>query len=404
MNFINLGTYPPRQCGIASFSRDLRDSLVNAGHNVLIAAISDTEPYTYPAEVYCEIEQETREDYLRAARKINNNPQIHMVIIQHEYGVFGGDDGEYVIDFVNHLEKPFMMVTHTVLPHPTAGQKVILQILARKAAVVISMTRRSACLLEKVYAVHYEKITVIPHGVPLFERKDREGLKMFYGYTGRQVVTTFGLIGPSKGLEIGITAVKKLVEKHPDLLYIIAGRTHPVLLRKEGESYREKLLKMCSDLGLDNHVQFVNRFLEVEELGDYLYLTDVYLSPYPNRDQAVSGTLAYAVGCGKAIVSTPYEYALDVLKKQRCGLVAPEATSGALAKLLDEVLSQPALKKALERRATPIGDSIKWPGVADRYVDLARAVRRPRTPARLKRQALSSSMAAVAAKEKGTWG
>jgi glycosyltransferase involved in cell wall biosynthesis len=407
LNFVNVSTYYPRQCGLASFSMDLRDSLVKAGHKVWITAISD-KPYTYPDEVYCEIQQGTKGDYLAAARMINNSPQIQMAIIQHEYGIFGGRDGEFVIDFVAHLKKPFLLVTHTVLPRPTPGQRVILQILARQAAAVISMSSRSAHLLGKVYGVPGEKIAIIPHGVPAFERKDREALKMLYGYTGRQLITTFGLIGPSKGLEIGIKAVERLVDKHPDVLYLIAGRTHPVLLEKEGESYRESLIEMCADLGLDKHVQFINHFLEVEELGDLLYMTDVYLSPYPNRDQAVSGTLAYAVGCGRAIVSTPYEYALDVLKKQRLGLVAAEATPQALSKLLEQVLSRQTLKMSLEKKATSYGETIRWPGVAARYADLGREVIKPQLPTgKIKKKVFGGTLMATVkettVKEKGSW-
>jgi glycosyltransferase involved in cell wall biosynthesis len=402
LNFVNVSTYYPRECGLASFSKDLRAGLASAGHKVRIAAISDRH-YNYPAEVYCDIRQEVKDDYLTAARRINGSPHIQMVIIQHEYGIFGGRDGEYAVDFAAHLEKPFLLVTHTVLPHPSASQRVVLQILAKRAAAVVSMTERSARLLRTVFGVPAEKIVIIPHGVPDFERKDRESLKMLYGYTGRQVITTFGLIGPSKGLEIGIRAVKKLVGRHPHLLYIIAGKTHPVLLEREGERYRESLAKMCADLELDKHVRFVNHFLDVGELGDYLYLSDAYLSPYPNREQAVSGTLAYAVGCGRAIVSTPYEYALDVLKKRRLGLVAEEASPEALSRLLDRVLSQPDLKISLEKRASSFGESIKWPGIAARYADLAREVLKPQAPVTIiQGKALGGNLMA-AMKKKGSW-
>ncbi|MGI6405853.1 MAG: glycosyltransferase family 4 protein [Syntrophaceticus sp.] len=382
LNFVNVSTYSPRQCGLASFSKDLRDSLVKDGHKVSIVAISDKE-YTYPQEVYCEIKQNTKEDYLKAAHRINNSPQIQMVIIQHEYGIFGGPDGEFVVDFAAHLEKPFFLVTHTVLPHPTAGQRVILQILARQAAAVVCMTGRSARLLNSVYGVAGDKIAIIPHGVPPFVRKDREGLKMLYGYTGRKLITTFGLIGPSKGLEIGIKAVERLVDRHPDVLYLIAGKTHPVLLEKEGERYRQSLIEICAERGLDKHVQFINHFLDVEELGDLLYMTDVYLSPYPNRDQAVSGTLAYAVGCGRAIVSTPYEYALDLLKKHKLGIVASETSPEAISKHMGQVLSRQTLQKSLEKKASSYGETIRWPGVAARYADLAREVCRSWTLGRV---------------------
>ncbi|MDD2555057.1 MAG: glycosyltransferase family 4 protein [Syntrophaceticus sp.] len=402
LNFINVSTYSPRQCGLASFSKDLRGSLVKDGHKVSIAAISDKD-YAYPPEVYCEIKQNTKEDYCQAAYKINNSPQIQMVIIQHEYGIFGGPDGNFVFDFVAHLDKPFLLVTHTVLPHPTAGQRVILQILARQAAAVVCMTGRSARLLNSIYGVSMDKVAIIPHGVPPFERKDREGLKMLYGYTGRKLIATFGLIGPSKGLEIGIKAVERLVDRHPDVLYLIAGKTHPVLLEKEGESYRQSLIEMCADRGLDKHVQFINHFLEVEELGDLLYMTDVYLCPYPNRDQAVSGTLAYAVGCGRAIVSTPFEYALDLLKKHKLGLVVPEASSEAISKYLDQVLSRQTLKKSLEKKASAYGETISWPGVAARYADLAIEVRRSRELGRVVNEKVMGDSLASVAKRQGIW-
>jgi glycosyltransferase involved in cell wall biosynthesis len=245
------------------------------------------------------------------------------------------------------------------------------------------MTGRSARLLNSVYGVAGDKIAIIPHGVPPFVRKDREGLKMLYGYTGRKLITTFGLIGPSKGLEIGIKAVERLVDRHPDVLYLIAGKTHPVLLEKEGERYRQSLIEICAERGLDKHVQFINHFLDVEELGDLLYMTDVYLSPYPNRDQAVSGTLAYAVGCGRAIVSTPYEYALDLLKKHKLGIVASETSPEAISKHMGQVLSRQTLQKSLEKKASSYGETIRWPGVAARYADLAREVCRSWTLGRV---------------------
>lgn len=402
MNILNVSTYPPRQCGIASFSRDLRDNLVSAGHTVWIAAISDEDSCAYPPEVHCVIRQESGEDYIKAARWANALPHLQAVIIQHEYGIFGGADGEYILDFVSVLDKPCLLVTHTVLPQPGPNQKLVLRLLTQKAAAVICMSERSARLLERVYTVPREKIAVIPHGVPVFRPKDREDLKRAYGCSGRRVITTFGLIGPSKGLETGIMAIKRLVDRHPDLLYIIAGRTHPVLQKREGESYREKLLGMVADLGLENHVRFVNRFLEVDELGDYLYMTDVYLSPYPNRDQAVSGTLAYAVGCGRAVVSTPYEYALGILGRNRCGLVAPEASPEALSRLLDRVLSRPDLQRSLEMKASRVGEEIRWPRVAARYVDVARQTRKRPARERLGGAAVPGQLA-VAAEKKGIW-
>ncbi|MGI6487728.1 MAG: glycosyltransferase [Syntrophomonadaceae bacterium] len=374
MHLLNLGTYPPKQCGIASFSNDLRDNLLLCGADVSVAAISDTDySYVYPSEVVYKIRQDRRSDYITKAKAINKDQDIKAVVIQHEYGIFGGEDGDYVLDFIYHLDKPFLLVTHTVLPHPTSHQRRVLSELVKKAAAVISMTERSADLLARVYQARPERVHVIHHGVPNFKVKDREELKKEYGLTGRRIITTFGLIGPGKGIEKGLQALAAVVERHPDVLYIIAGGTHPMLLKKQGESYREMLINLVADLGLESHVKFVNRFLEVDQLGDYLYMTDVYLSPYPNRDQAVSGTLAYAIGCGRAIVATPYEYALEMLREQR-GLVAEDARPEFLARLLNQVLSDAELQAELEKAASTLGRTIKWSYTARQYMELAEQV------------------------------
>ena len=374
MHILNLGTYPPKQCGIASFSSDLRDNLLLCGVDVSVAAISDTDySYVYPSEVVYKIRQDRRADYITKAKAINKDQDIKVVVIQHEYGIFGGEDGNYVLDLVNHLDKPYLLVTHTVLPHPTSHQRGVLTELVKKAAAVIAMTERSADLLVRVYQARPERVQVIHHGVPDFKVKDREELKKEYGLTGRRIITTFGLIGPGKGIENGLKALAAVVERHPDVLYIIAGGTHPMLLKKEGESYREMLINLVADLGLESNVKFVNRFLEVDELGDYLYMTDVYLSPYPNRDQAVSGTLAYAIGCGRAIVATPYEYALEMLREQR-GLVAEDTRPESLARLLNQVLSSAELQAELEKAAGTLGQTITWSYTARQYKELAEQV------------------------------
>jgi glycosyltransferase involved in cell wall biosynthesis len=375
MFVVNLGTYPPKQCGIATFSKDLRDNLIRTGVSVRIAAVSDgAYVYDYPSEVAYEIRQDVSIGYARLAVQINRSSEADLVIIQHEYGIYGGADGEYILDFADRLEKPFLLITHTILPHPTGSQRDILDHLADMAAAVVCMSKRSAHLLEVVYAVQPEKIRVVHHGVPTFQVKDRDQLKQHYGYTGRQVITTFGLIGPGKGLEIGIRALKDVVSKHPDVLYLIAGKTHPMLLRREGERYREMLNTLIADLELSDHVKFINHFMENEELGDYLYMTDIYLSPYPNRDQAVSGTLAFAIGCGRAVVSTPYEYALAMLADEQRGLIAADANPESIAILLDRVLSNPVLKSHLELKTARLGKTISWPYVAGQYANLATGI------------------------------
>ncbi len=375
MSILNIGTYPPKKCGIASFSQDLRDNLLMLGQEVHVAAISDQEyNYSYPSEVIFEIRQHQVSDYEMTARLINLSKDIEVCIIQHEYGIFGGPDGEYVLSLIGKLKKPFIVVAHTVLPTPSENQSRILTLLIQQAAGVVCMTRRSARLLSSLFSVPASKIYMIHHGVPVFPAQDRDALKACYGMEGRQLITTFGLIGPGKGLENGIKALAQILPKHPSAHYLIAGETHPILRKREGESYREMLLELVSDPNIRDHVTFYNRFLPLDLLGDYLSMTDIYLSPYPNMDQAVSGTLAYAVGAGRAVIASPYEYALELLQEGRCGILALSSRPCHLADVIDKVLSDPGLKAVLEDRAFKMGQKMKWPYVAEQYLLLARNI------------------------------
>ncbi|MEN6349401.1 MAG: glycosyltransferase family 4 protein [Syntrophomonas sp.] len=374
MNLLNLGTYPPKQCGIASFSQDLRDNLVNINQRCYVAAVSDPEhTYNYPEEVTYIIRQDRREDYVRTANAINKNTDIDVVIIQHEYGIYGGKDGGYLLELTRRMYKPYILVLHTVLPAPGAGQRTVLRDLCQQASAVVCMTRASARLASQIYVAESSKIYIIQHGVPAFQKKSRTRLKRQYGFEGKELVTTFGLIGPGKGIEIGIETVNRLVAKHDNLMYLIVGRTHPMLLKREGEKYREMLIDLVNQYGLQQNVAFINRFLEPDELGDYLYMTDVYLSPYPQVDQAISGTMAYAIGCGRAIVSTPYSYAREMLDRER-GLLASDTTPECLAELVERVISDPDLKYNLEREAAKLGHKIKWPYIAGQYAGLAELI------------------------------
>jgi glycosyltransferase involved in cell wall biosynthesis len=330
--------------------------------------------YQYPDEVSYIIRQTQKSDYANTANTVNRDYGIDLVIIQHEYGIYGGTDGDYLLDFTSQLKKPFVLVTHTMLPNPTANQRTVLRSLCRQAAAVVCMTKSSARLASQIYKATHEKVQVIYHGVPAFREINQCLLKQEYGFEGKDLITTFGLIGPGKGIEIGIKALKKIVDRHRNLMYLIVGRTHPLVVKQEGERYREMLIELVQDLGLEENVCFINRFLEPEELGNYLQMTDIYLSPYPQADQAISGTLAYALGCGRAIVSTPYSYAQEMVAQGQKGLVALDAEPESLAGLLDRILSEPDLKRILEKRAAKLGEKIKWPYVAQQYAMLAEKV------------------------------
>lgn len=367
MNLAILSTYPPRECGIASFSSDLRENIKMWGPRVNILAISDeNESYDYPNEVIFELEEDNRDNYVIAAQYVNT-ADIDAVFVEHEYGIFGGDDGEYVLDFIENLEKPFILNTHTVLPEPSPNQKRVLSKLGEKSLAVIAMTYESAKLLNKVYKVDDEKIHVIFHGVPVFKPEPREALKIAYDIENRPLITTFGFIVPGKGLELGIKAVSFLKEKYPDIVYLIAGETHPTLKKSMGETYRDSLIDLVEKLDMEDNMKFINRYVSLKELGEILYMTDVYLTPYPNRDQAVSGTLSYAIGCGRAIVSTPYSFSLEFLADNR-GLISSKADPEELAVLIDKILADPQLKKKLETNTAKLGKTITWPQVGKKYV------------------------------------
>ncbi len=370
MTIVNLGTYPPKQCGIATFSMDLYKSLLLQKNNVKIMAVFDTDfKDRYGKEVIFKIRQQKKRDYIKAAHHINNDPDIDMVIIQHEYGIYGGQDGEFIIDFIEMLNKPYIVVTHTVLPQPKRNQKYVLNKLCLNASAVVCMTEKSSHLLHDLYGVASESIHVINHGVPDFKKHPAEKLKHKYDLADKNIITTFGLIGPGKGLDLGIKAMAEVVKNFPSAHYFILGQTHPTLQKYEGERYRHMLENLVHDLQIEDNIHFVNKFLSDEELGEYLYLTDIYLSPYPNKDQAVSGTLAFAVGCGRAIVSTSYSYALEVLNNGR-GLLADEADPHILAELIKKILSDPELKSSLMQKAYELGKTWSWPNIGKNYTEL----------------------------------
>jgi len=376
LTIINLGTYPPKQCGIATFSQDLRNSIEQCGRKVEVISISDNNvPCQYGSEVKLIIKQEEKQDYYLAAQYINKHHDSKLVIIQHEYGIYGGLDGEYILGLAKNLAKPYIVITHTVLPSPKRHPQSVLHRLCSGAAAVVCMTKRSARLLNDMYGIPAHLINVISHGVPEFSRNDSAELKQKYGLQGRTVISTFGLLGPGKGLEMGIKALVPLVKLYPDILYLILGQTHPVLQTREGESYRLMLVNLVNELSLQGNVCFVNKFLDDAELNDYLNLTDIYLSPYPNKDQAVSGTLAFAMGAGKAIVSTAYAYALEVLNNGR-GLLALENNPEYISRLIAKIIANPALKKSLGENAYQLGKTWSWPNIGRQYCNLFAALDR----------------------------
>lgn len=368
-NVAFLSTYPPRECGLATFTEDLVRELDNVGliSNPKIVAVSN-DHYEYSDRVIMELNQFDRDSYIKTADAINHS-NIELLVIEHEYGIFGGESGEYILDLVNNLQIPFIVTLHTVLPNPTNKQREILKLLGEKCAKVVTMAKNTRPVLEKVYNIDSSKIEVIHHGVPYRILEPREKLKEKHGLSGRSIVSTFGLLSPGKGLEYGIEAIAEVAKEHKDILYLILGQTHPCVKKKSGEVYREKLMNMVDSLGIKDHVQFVNKYLTKDEIIYYLQLSDIYMTPYLGKDQAVSGTLAYAVGYGRVIVSTPYSYAVEMLSDGR-GLLAEFRDAHSLAKHINYVLENPEAKKEMERKTLSVGRTMMWGNVANQYAEL----------------------------------
>jgi glycosyltransferase involved in cell wall biosynthesis len=338
------------------------------------------QPDLYPLEVRARIRRDRRVDYRRAARELNEG-HAEVVSIQHEYGIWGGPDGEYVLDLVGGLVPPIVATLHTVMRRPSVRQRAILGELARVATAVVVMSHAAARLLEEVYEVDPASVRVIPHGVPEVRPADPAALRRALGLTGRRLVLSFGLLGPGKGYEYAIEAMREIAAAAPDALYVILGATHPQLLRREGERYRRGLQDDIARLGLEDHVWLIDRFATGRELGHWLVVADAFVTPYPHLEQIVSGTLAYALGAGKAIVSTPYAYAREVLDQGR-GVLVPARDPRALATALGRILDRPDYRASLAARAYDYGRQMTWPRVGLAYRTLFEAAARRVVPTR----------------------
>jgi glycosyltransferase involved in cell wall biosynthesis len=359
-----VSTYLPRRCGIATFTSDLHAATPGSE----IAVLHPTGPaLSYPGEVHHRIRKHERADYLETARALSRC--VDVVSIQHEYGIWGGEDGEHVLDFVRALRVPAVVTLHTVLPDPTPHQRSVLSDLVAFAETSVVMSRSAADLLIRGYDVDARRLQVIPHGVPNVPFVESATVKPSLGVADRDVILSFGLLGPGKGYEHAIEALPAVAAANPDVLYVIVGATHPDLISTEGEAYRQSLTDRIARLGMERHVRFVDRFVGHAELTQWLTAADVFVTPYPNLGQIVSGTLSYAMGAGRAVVSTPYTYAKELLADGRGVLVAPGSAT-ALADGLRSVLGDPRLRAAIGRRAHAFSRRMIWPAVGAEYGEL----------------------------------
>ncbi len=362
-----LSTYPPRVCGLATFTEDLVNEIEKTTlFRPNVIAVTNTEEYE-GSRVVAKLGQHNRASYSRVARWANNNTDL--LIIEHEYGIFGGECGEYIIDLAKNLTIPFILTTHTVLMSPTRKQQTVLHELGQLSTMVVTMAESTVPLLTKTYGIEPSKIAVIAHGVPTLTVRPRGKLKVRYGLNDKQVISSFGLISPAKGLEYGIEAVAKVVPEFKNLVYLILGKTHPCVKERYGESYRDSLITLAEQLGVRDNICLIDKYLTKEEVITYLKLSDIYMTPYLSKEQAVSGTLAYAVGCGRVVVSTPYRYARELLGNGR-GMLAEFSDSDSLASCISNILQNPLLKKDMERKTLAVGQTMTWTKVAGKYAEL----------------------------------
>jgi glycosyltransferase involved in cell wall biosynthesis len=364
-----IGNYLPRQCGIATFTTDLCAALGTEYGSGRLFAIPVNDPessYQYPEQVRLELEQEDLGSYERAAEFLNFNGN-DIVCLQHEYGIYGGTAGRHILTLLRKLKMPLVTTLHTVLREPDANQRAVLEEIAQLSDRLVVMTELAAQLLREVYAVPAGKIDMIPHGVPDLPFMDPNYFKDKFGTEGKSVLLTFGLLSPNKGIENVIRALPAILARHSNVVYIVSGVTHPHIRRREGERYREQLTALAEELGVSDHLILNNRFVSAEELVEHVGAADIYITPYLQEAQVVSGTLAIALGAGKAIISTPYWHAKELLADKR-GVIVPFANPDAIAEAVIGLLENEAERHAMRKRAYLYSRGTTWPKTARAYM------------------------------------
>ena len=377
MKIAFIGTYLPRQCGIATFTNNLVKAIVTntdsqkiPEHAMVIAVNEEGQEYDYPKEVKHIIRQDHRLDYVKAAEFINHS-DAEVCILEHEFGIFGGDDGVFILSLLHHLKIPILVTFHTILKVPSYTQRSIVEEIGKKAARIIVMSKHAAKFLTDIYAIPKEKIRLIEHGVPEFNKMPNNEAKQKNGLTGHKVLLTFGLLSRNKGIETVINALPAVVKKYPDLLYIVLGATHPNVLKSTGEEYRKYLQHLVKKLRLGKNVYFNNEFATETKLFEYLDAADIYISPYLSEAQITSGTLSYAIGAGCAVVSTPYWHAQELLDNGR-GYLFNFKNSEQLSGILLELLENKEKRVSIREKAFNYGEKIRWPKIGRQYFYLAK--------------------------------
>src|SRR5271170_5947302 len=366
-----VGNYLPRRCGIATFTHDLHQAVATArpALQIGVAAMTDANcSYDYPPAIHFEIHEETIGEYVKAAEFLNN-ARYDVVSLQHEYGIFGGEAGCDVIELLSRLEMPVVTTLHTVLAKPTARQRDVMDWIVSASAKIVVMSEKGHEFLRSVHDVPARKIEVIPHGIPDFPFLETHHAKAKFDFTGKMIILTFGLLSPNKGIETMLDAMPGIIRSCPNAVYVILGATHPNLVRQQGEAYRDSLTARVKALGIGDHVVFFNQFVDQATLLDFISMCDVYTTPYLNEAQMTSGTLAYSFGLGKAVVSTPYWHAKELLSNG-CGILVPFGDAKALSVEITSLLMNDARRDSMRRRAYAASRSMTWARTAKRYLSV----------------------------------
>jgi len=364
-----VGNYLPRQCGIATFTTDLCDAIsTECGLARLYAVpVNDTESgYAYPERVRLALAQDDLSSYEQAADFLSFT-NFDLVCLQHEYGIFGGPAGSHILALLRRLKMPVITTLHTVLREPNPDQRRVMEEIAALSDRLIVMSELSSQFLQEIFKVPGRKIDMVPHGVPDLPFLDPNFYKDRFGVEGKAVLVTFGLLSPNKGIENVIQALPQILSKHKNVVYIVAGATHPHILRREGDHYREHLQALAKEIGVESNVIFHNRFVSPAEMVEFIGAADIYITPYRHEEQVVSGTLAYALGAGKAIISTPYWHAIELLDDRR-GALVPFQDPDAIARKTVELLDTPAIRHAMRKRAYLYAREMIWKKVAKGYM------------------------------------
>lgn len=375
MKIAYIASYFPRECGIATFTENLIRAVSQdkeAPEVSVIAMNDDGQTYEYPPEVTFTVRQHHMQDYLAAADHVNNSG-VDVVVLQHEFGIFGGESGIYILPFLNRLKVPYIVTFHTVLREPSFTQQLIVREIARHAQKVIVMSKLAINFLTNLYEVNEDKMMLIPHGVPDFSSLHIDDKKLPDIMRYRKVLFTFGLLSRNKGIETVIKALPAVISRHPDTLYIVAGKTHPAVLRHAGEEYRDSLEALISELKLEDHVLFVDKFLSEDDLFAYLRHSDIYITPYLSEAQITSGTLTYALGAGAAVLSTPYWYAQELLDEGR-GKLFGFSQHNELGQIINNLLDDELALEELRSKAADYGAELQWSRVGARYRNLMRRI------------------------------